>query len=324
MRRFHGLVCIFALSAALLTACGGDGSEPSSDGTIKIRLANVEQNGTYMPVIAAKELGFFEDEDLDVTYNEAVTPVQDKAMIGGQLDFGTLNSGQVLAANSVGDLFVMVATLSNVPVMSMFGQPEIKTIEDLKGKTIAVGSVGTASDIVAHILLEEHDMLDEVTLQPIAGGGPSVLAALQKGLVDGAVFAPPNTSMAAAEGYNVVVDPYDLDIDWVQSGIVTTQRFAEENPEAVRRVAAAVTKGWQFIADPANEERVLEMLAESGTTTPDIDKATYDYMIRIWSTQDIPTVALEGMETAIKFSPEAQEEELKAEDQFDNSFLPKE
>lgn len=299
----------------------GSTETTGSDAPIAVTIANVAQNVTYMPLIAARELGYFEEEGLTVKYIEANTPVQDKAMLGGDLDFGTLNSGQVLAGNAVGDYFVTVASLSNVPVMSLYGTAGMTKVEDMAGKTVAVGAVGTASDIVARIIFTKYDMLDKVKLQPISGGGPSVLAALDKGLVDGAVFAPPSTEIADSRGFVRLLDGIDIGTKWLQSGVVTTKKFAAANPEAVRRVATATAKGWAFLADPANADKVLELITNNGVQ-PEFAKGAYDYLFKIWSTQKVPTVDLEAMQVALDFSPEGQKAGLKAADQFDNSFLP--
>lgn len=319
------VACLAISGIAVLTACTsspGSSNSSSSGSVTTVTIGNVPTTGPYTPVCVANKMGFFKAQGLKVSYVEAVTPAQDKALLGGSLDFGTLDSYEVLAANAAGGHLVMIASMSNVPASSLYVQKSVSSVQELKGKTVAVGSTGTASYIAAQILFSKYGMTGDVKLQPIAGGGPPVLAALTRNLVSGAQFSPPNTAVAAEKGYKDLVNGPDLGVQWVQGGVVTTQAFATAHPATVKNVAAGVAAAWTYMANPAHKANTISLISKcTGTSAADA-AATYDYMIKIWRSQKTPTVSEAAMQAAIRWTPVAEQKGLKVTGQFDNSYLP--
>lgn len=320
MRRSQAITSLVVSGTLVLSACGG-GSGKSGSGSLTITIGNVSSTGPYVPVYVANDLGFFKKQGLTMKYSEAVTPVQDKALIGGSLDFGTISAIEELQANAAGGDMVMIASMSNVPASSLYVHKSIRSIQELKGKAVAVGSAGTASYVAAQLLFDRYQMTGQVKLTPLAGGGPVVLSALQRNLVAGAQFAPPNTAVAAKAGYVDLVDGPSLGVKWVQGGVVTTRRFIKAHPDAVKKVGAALAETWAFLANPTNKAKAIALIAKGTGTTPAAAATTYDYMIKIWSSQPTPTVDQAGMQTAIGYTEEAKNKNLKAADQFDNGYV---
>jgi ABC-type nitrate/sulfonate/bicarbonate transport system substrate-binding protein len=267
----------------------------------------------------AVEKGFFAEQYLVVDYVNATTPVQSKALVGGQLDFYTGGVSEVILANEAGQDIVLIASLSNAMALSLYATSDFPTVQDLVGQSIGVGSVATTSYIAAQIILDYYGLTGQVSLTPITGGGPVILAALEGGQVVAAQFAPPSTAMADAQGFVEIVHGPDLDLDWVQGGVAVTRSFATENPAAVERVAAALVKTWQFVGDPANRDSVIELISRCTGATIEDSEVTYDYVHPIWQVDEKPLVSLSGMETAIKYTEGAGSQQ--AADQFDNSYL---
>jgi NitT/TauT family transport system substrate-binding protein len=125
-----------------------------------------------------------------------------KAMIGGSIQFAPIATPTVINAGLSGsDLVILAHTLPGV-VHAMVAKPEIKRIEDLKGKKIGVTTFGSLTDfLVRHILRKKGLNPDrDITLIQI-GGDPERIGALKQGAIDAASLSFPGYGIATKMGY---------------------------------------------------------------------------------------------------------------------------
>src|SRR5207253_2793147 len=106
---------------------------------------------------------------------------------------------------------------------SLVVRPEIRRVEDLKGKTLAVSGVGEFTDVGARLVLKRYGLVPEadVKLRPLYGNHPLRLSALQAGQIDGTIMAMPYNKMAVKMGFREIVHLREI-IKTPQGGLVTT------------------------------------------------------------------------------------------------------
>src|SRR4051794_13134471 len=125
-----------------------------------------------------------------------------KAMIGGSIEFAPIATPTVINADLSGsDLVILAHTLPGV-VHAMVVKPEIKRVEDLRGKKVGVTTFGSLTDfLVRHILRKKGLNPDrDITLIQI-GGDPERIGALKQGAIDAASLSFPGYGIAMKIGY---------------------------------------------------------------------------------------------------------------------------
>lgn len=202
------------LAATLLVACAPKEtslkeSAAKSSKTTKNATKDVTLNlGTMsapesIPLYVAKEKGYFEDQHLNVTLQNFKSPKdRDAAVASGQLD-GAVSDVVTLAAYENGQLGWKIATGLNGSFGIVSNQPDIKTVADLRGKTIATMPHQTPTfyldQELAKVGMSEKDVkITEVTQVP---------ARIQLTLdrkIDAMIVPDPFMAIAKSKGAHVV------------------------------------------------------------------------------------------------------------------------
>jgi ABC-type nitrate/sulfonate/bicarbonate transport system substrate-binding protein len=232
------IVLAFCVSATLATA------QP-----IPVRLSYSAPSGSNSPPWMAKELGLFDRHGLQVSMiyiGGGTRPVS--VVLAGETDF-TIVTGppSVLAKLSGGDT-VILATFINGLTVSIVARPEITKPSDLKGKNMAVSRFGVIGDFATRIALKRWGLTPFKDVGIIQMGGlPEAFAALKAGAVQAAAFTPPLSTDAKRQGMVELLDLSSSDIEFANTGLVTTVRYASQHPEATRRMVRAIVEGiWAF------------------------------------------------------------------------------
>jgi len=190
-----------------LTLVGFQPSQAQQAAKTTIRLGYVPVL-IYSPLFVALEKGYFAQENLDVQ----LTPLQGGSdsvvqLAAGNFDaaVGGIGAGLLNAANKGLDFRIVAPMHSERPplstslVISATRASEIKTIADLKGKTVAINATGAATEYwLAQALQEGGLTFSDVKLATVAF--KDVPVALQTGAVDAAMLGEPQTTLQVKSG----------------------------------------------------------------------------------------------------------------------------
>ncbi|HEY7165799.1 MAG TPA: ABC transporter substrate-binding protein [Candidatus Binatia bacterium] len=149
--------------------------------------------------------------------------IASKALIGGNLDIAPIATPTVIAADLAGsDMAILAHTMPGV-VHALMVKPEIKRIEDLKGKKIAVSSLGSLTDFLVRSIAKKKGLNPDRDLTLIVTGSDSErIVALKSGAVDGAAMSHPGYGRAKRMGFNMLWDSAkEIDYPWME---ITTRR----------------------------------------------------------------------------------------------------
>lgn len=277
MKKIKYLLSILAMALFVLVACGDTGSdgadepaEGGDNGDATEEVETVDLSIAYMPnfasvgtFVAAERTGAFEEEGLNVELVEfADGPTIISAMESGSIDIGYIGPGahvlpiqgqaKILAYSQIGNADEVLARVDR----------GIETLEDLRGKKIAVAS-GTSSEMILNLTLEEAGLTrDDVEL--IDMDASSIVTAMISGSIDAAATWSPSTITIKNElGDNVVMlsnnERYTAEVPSIASFVVSPA-YAEENQELLVRVLRALFKGNDYKVD--NLEEVATWTAE--------------------------------------------------------------
>lgn len=231
------LLCFLAVKPAF--------SADSSGKLTLVRMGLAARSTTTMPYFVAKERGFFREEGLEVELiiMQAIQTIQ--ATLGNSTQFASATGSAVSAAVSGADIKVVLA-VTDQPSFDLIAQPEITSVQQLKGKKIGTGGVGSLAEILARrILIANKVPVEDVT---ILATGPShvTYTALKAKVIDAAPLQMPLTFTAQDEGFRKLVSAADV-YRSVQGGLATTRTLLAEQPELVTKVVRAMLRAIRLI-----------------------------------------------------------------------------
>jgi len=208
-----------------------------------VRGAYPSANVQFLPAFVALEKGFYKREGLDpelISVRSAVTAVQ--ALLGNQIHF-IFSVGPQMPSVWEGADIILLAQMIGRPTFSLIVTPEIQKVTDLKGKKIGV-SFGGSTFAGTKAVLELYKMNPDKDVQyvSIPGSQPKI-AALQQGIIQAALLAPPSDYVAVKAGFKRLVNLADLFKDTSFSGLAATGKTIRENPQFVKRMVRAVVRG---------------------------------------------------------------------------------
>ena len=222
-----------------------------------VRAAYSSANVQFLPAFVSLEKGFYKREGLDIeliSVRNAVTAVQ--ALIGNQIHF-IFSVGPQMPSIWEGSDIILLAQQVGRPTFSMVVTPDIHKVADLKGKKIGV-SFGGSTFAGTKALLELNRMNPEKDVQyvSIPGSSPKI-AAMQQGIIQAALLAPPADYIAVKSGFKRLVNPADVFKDTSFTGLAATGKTIKENPQFVKRMVRALVRGVYHTRD--NPEDAIQV-----------------------------------------------------------------
>ena len=243
MRRyaFAFLVSILILGSMTETAFSAE----RTDKLIRVRMALAARSTTSMPFFVAKERGFFREEGLDVELivMQAIQTIQ--ATLGNSTQFASATGSAVSSAVSGVDIRVVLA-VTDQPSFDLIVQPNITSVQQLRGKKIGTGGVGSLAEILARRILIAHNVRPEEVTILATGTSHVTYVSLKAKVIDAAPLQMPLTFTAQDEGFRKLVSAADV-YRSVQGGLATTKAILTEQPELVTKVCRAMLRAIRLI-----------------------------------------------------------------------------
>ncbi|WP_353807619.1 aliphatic sulfonate ABC transporter substrate-binding protein [Agromyces sp. SYSU T00194] len=261
--KLAGIVAAGAAVALALTGCASNASDGADAGsgdeqeTIQVNFGYIPDfNGTSLLAIADDQ-GYWEKYGLEVeTPSFTNGPLQIQALGTGDLDFGYIGPGAFWLPASGEAKIVAMNTLGQSD--RVVGQPGIETMEDLRGKTVAVPE-GTSGDMILTLALQEAGMTkDDVELVPMEPS--AIVSALASGQVDGAGFWYPALATVKEQVPDLVEIAQNSDFEDTvafPTAFVAGNDVVENEPEKVERVLKALRDAITFRYENPDEAVAL-------------------------------------------------------------------
>jgi NitT/TauT family transport system substrate-binding protein len=277
MRR---LKSVFVMLAALVIAPAMATAEPVK---IALPVASLES----MPIYVAQDKGFFKKHgvDVDVIVSRGGGEAM-KAYVAGEVQIVGTGFPEVglMRAKDV-DVMLFFAQNSRVP-FALLGRTGagIKSVADLKGKTVAVTSPGSLTANLTRYFVKQAGMdpAKDISLVSV-GGGPSLLGALKSKQADAVMLFEPFVSIAVKEGLATVVVDVAAKLDAFSSAPLSTGKaFLEKSPKEAKAIFDALAEAQQFIR--SHHDEVFEIASKRfAKTNPEILKSALEHMYKVYS-----------------------------------------
>ena len=127
---------------------------------------------------------------------------------------------------------------------ALLAQKEIRSLDQLKGKRLAISRFGSASDLAARLILQRYGLTPDKDVTILQTGGTSTrLSALSKRSIDSTVLTPEFFNVGKKAGFTILVDPTQYDIPFPQLEVITTRAFLKAQPDLATRYMRAIVEG---------------------------------------------------------------------------------
>ena len=208
----------------------------------------------------AQERGFFRQEGI----------LAEVVQVRGNIGVTALLSGDAHAVNNVGtviramersDLPVKVITQSlKKNLFWLVTKPEVKSLNELKGKIFGTTTFGGAQHLAAARLLQKAGLNPDKDITVVIGGDvPAQLQSLVSGTIQLAALSPP-TVILARDKFRLKIHGSTLDdLPNLQNGLAFTEKMLREKRELVRRILRARSRAHRYFWE--NERGSAEVLA---------------------------------------------------------------
>jgi len=201
-------------------------------------------SGIQAPLWVAKEARLFEKQGLEV---ELVYipggPRALMALLGGSIQFLNYSAIPTMTAALRGAEAVILGSAVNRPDHSLIVRPGIRNVQDLRGKTIGLSSLGSLTDILLTEALR-HEGLSEREVKIVAVGGLAErLGALQIGRIDGAMLLGAQMRAATKLGFKELIKFSKLPFEVSLSSLISARSFALKQPEITFKFLRAWAEG---------------------------------------------------------------------------------
>jgi ABC-type nitrate/sulfonate/bicarbonate transport system substrate-binding protein len=257
MRHAATTVKLFAwFAAAYLILCSESGAQAPLQTT---RIAYSSSGINYADLFLAKEKGYFREETLEPQFIQMSSSVAITAGIAGEVD-GQASVGSAIRAIQRGaPLRVVVVTLRR-PLFWLVVRPEYRSIKDLKGKVLAISTIGGSQHTRAKAMLAMGglDVDRDITAVQI-NDQTMQLQALASNSVQITALSPPWVAVARDKFKMNVLDSALEKFAGIDSGLAVPMKLLQEKPERVKRILRARAKGNRFFLE--NEKEGSEFLA---------------------------------------------------------------
>jgi NitT/TauT family transport system substrate-binding protein len=312
------VVAVFALILALA------GASPAR-ALDHIKINYVEPAPYYAPLFLAIDKGYFAEDGIEAELVQAGGGVATPALIAGDLDFSTSGSVAISAILKGAKLRVLFVT-SDRPAFEVWAQPEIKSLDDLKGKQVGIISRGDTSEIAFRYYLSNHKLPGDFVAYTPLGTGTARIAGMASGTYAAALLGVNEMEQLKASGkferLHLLAD-LTKDVHMVFSGLAARDAVMAEKPDLVRRVLRGILKGMAHTK--ASRADAIAAMVAHGATDAQQAAAQYDSSVALLDSTGTTSLQNENVELALRGEllniPPAQLK--KSTEVFDFSFVEK-
>lgn len=305
---------IFILS---LTFCLGLSRVSSALDEAKIHVAGTPSLGGFVFQVG-KEKGFYLEEGIELQPIMAGMLQGIQGLMAGSFDYSQM-LGQGGGAILRGAPLKIVMAFDTRPAWFLIGGKNIKSLQDLKGKQMAVSSFGAALDQMTRELLPRFGMepMRDVVLRAVEPP-PNRLAALLSGAVESAVLSHNEAIVARNQGFNELIF-YGDHIEFVSAGVVATERNISQRADFVRRFIRGALKTFYWIK--ANEKEVAARLAKASKVSESDGLELYTIGTKLFSEDGTIPRSLQEKMISMQRKVLQIEKEVPPEGVYDFSFV---
>jgi ABC-type nitrate/sulfonate/bicarbonate transport system substrate-binding protein len=186
-------------------------------------------------------------------------------MAAGDIDIALTAGAGVVDLDLAGGDQVLTLSHSNYMNFTLQARPDIRRVEDLRDKCVAITRLGSGIHLATIVTLQKAGLdagRDVLLVQ--AGGVDQVLGALIGGSVDASMLATPFNFLAEREGFPTLASTRDYHVPYMQGALAVTRPTLEAQADLVRDYMRAHIEGLGLAKrDLALSKRLVGVASQS-------------------------------------------------------------
>lgn len=315
---FAGAV-VYALTTATYARANPYLAKPG-EAPVTVYVATCAVSGGFIQLYTALDQNLFEKYGISIKHVviRGGTNINLAALGTDEVQFLYCAADSTLPGMAVGrDATLVASPLVGLPYV-IIARKEIRTVHDLKGKSIGVGSVAGLPYRLLRIFVKKFGLSD-TQIRPVGGSQPERYNAMLQGVIDAGPFTPPMDARGRKDGYNVIYHMNDLGLPAIYSSLHTNAKSLRERRPTVQRFVAALAEAVKFVED--NPEKAKASVAKIlRVSDQDALQASYEAYAQKHVNRRL-IVPLNAVADSIEVAREAGAKISKTADEIvDNSF----
>jgi NitT/TauT family transport system substrate-binding protein len=232
------------------------GVEAAQRELIKLTVGYTPISGATLPFYVALEGKFFQKYGFEVSpVFMGGSPLINSAILAGEFPIGYTGGGAIISSRLAGSDLIAIACPLPVLTIDAWAKPEIKSVNDLRGKRIGVTRFGASTHFAGLSMLDSAGIKpNEVTFIQNGGVGES-LAALIGGRVDATMIGYPFGLKAKSAGFPLLFRPMDSEYGLFPTAVIAARESWLKDPKN-RKLAVdflrALNEGLQLTRESPN------------------------------------------------------------------------
>ena len=230
----------------------------------KITISSTNPTAFDIDYVAAKDKGFFAKENLDVEPTYMTPDLVIKALIAGTVDLARSGThfGMIAAARGA-EIKIIGGSNYGYPYQ-VIGNPQFKTLADLKGQRIAGASLASITTTIFKDVMQRRGIPPSAYTLLFVGGSPERFQAVASGQVAASLAEAPPFNFRSIEAGRRVLLNYSDEIKNLQyTSFFATTKIAGAKPPAVHPLHARDRPGACVGSTiPANEKAAIELMVQ--------------------------------------------------------------
>lgn len=238
----------------------------------KWRHAVLEPKSNSGIILMAARRGFFQKLGLDVEIVELKNELlAQRAAVSGDID--SFEGSPPYAAIATGSKLKVVGCYWTVLPYHVFAKESVRSIADMRGKTIAIAAPGSAPDMVAHAIFDHNKIpASEVNFANV-GSDADRYRAVTQGVVDATVVSGEYTPIAARDKLHSIATAREAMPDYDRLCLTMTENsLTARRPDAVRFLAGEMT-GMRYAL--SHRDEAIALSKEITGQKPDDPRAAW-------------------------------------------------
>jgi ABC-type nitrate/sulfonate/bicarbonate transport system substrate-binding protein len=244
-------------------------------------LKTVKVGGGSFTTSIAQSNGIFAKYGLQIELPRSASGGSEEVrrwLASGELDLADYGVDNAIAmVENAGVDVILVAATDYTPT-ELMAQPEIKSLADLRGKTVLVDAPNTQNALALKKILSTAGLNPASEYQMKEAGGTSArVAAMLKHKEYAATMASGQTAVRARQaGLVSLATTSSIFGPLLRYGVFTRRQWAKENGHLLVRYIAAHIEAQRWIMNPANKHKVIEIVAQQAKLSRDLAGGIYE------------------------------------------------
>ena len=285
-----------------------------------IRIVYNALGGSMAPLWLGQELGLFAKHGLQHSLNYLAATTSVQAIVAGSEDIGMVGNQCIDVALEGADTIYVAGNINRF-VFQLFGDPAIKTVHDLKGKTVAATQAAASTDYATRIVLRRFGLVPDKDVKILfTGSMPALVTTVKSGNAAAGLMSAPTTAQALELGLKPILNVTELNIPFLFVGVCTTRKMIQQKPDQINRFLRAYIEALAIIRN--DKETTYKAMGKFlKTDNRQTLESIYDDYGSAY--QRVPLITRQEVQAVLDVVKSPRGVQAKPEVFYDNSFVQK-